>query len=66
MFDSTAVNFARVLELHYLLKGKIQKFMRHIVLSFMASLVPPHFSTLSQKRHDFPGEKKSLNIKCEF
>ena len=27
--------------------------MRHIVLSFVASLAPPHFSTLSHKRHDF-------------
>jgi hypothetical protein len=32
-------------------------FMRHIVFSFLTSLVPPHFSTLSHKRHDFPGKK---------
>jgi hypothetical protein len=28
--------------------------MRHIVTSFMARQAPPYFSTLSQKRHDFP------------
>ena len=27
--------------------------MRHIVTSFVASLTPPHFSTLSHKRYDF-------------
>jgi hypothetical protein len=29
------------------------KRMRHIVPSFVASLAPPHFSTLSHKRHDY-------------
>jgi hypothetical protein len=29
--------------------------MHHIVLSFEASLAPPHFSTSSHKRHDFGG-----------
>ena len=27
--------------------------MRHIVSSFLASVAPPYFSTLSHKRHDF-------------
>jgi hypothetical protein len=27
--------------------------MRHVVTSFVAPLAPPHFSTLSHKRHDF-------------
>jgi hypothetical protein len=27
--------------------------MSHILLSLMASLAPPYFSTLSQKRNDF-------------
>jgi hypothetical protein len=31
-----------------------------------SSLAPPHFSTLSHKRHDFRGKKKSLNVKCVF
>jgi hypothetical protein len=29
--------------------------MRHIVTSFVAPLIPPYFSTLSHKRHDFRG-----------
>jgi hypothetical protein len=36
--------------------------MRHILTSFVAPLAPPHFSTLSHKRHDF--RKTLLNIKC--
>ena len=35
--------------------------MRNLVLSFAASLAPPHFSTLCQKRHDF--YKKVIEIK---
>ena len=31
-------------------------FMRHTVMSFVASRAPPHFSTLSHKRHDFRGK----------
>ena len=27
--------------------------MRHIVMSFVARLTPPHFSTLSHKRQNF-------------
>ena len=27
--------------------------VRHIVISFMASMAPPYFTTLSHKRHDF-------------
>jgi hypothetical protein len=38
--------------------------MRHIVSSFVASLAPSYFSTLSHKRHDFRKKKKLLNIKC--
>jgi hypothetical protein len=38
--------------------------MRHTVTSFMAPLAPPHFSTLSHKRHDF--RETLLNIKCVF
>ena len=30
--------------------------IRHILLSFVVSLAPPHFSTLSHKRHDFRKE----------
>ena len=33
--------------------------------SFVAPLAPPHFSTLSHKRHDFR-KRKLLNIKCVF
>jgi hypothetical protein len=36
--------------------------MRLVILSYVASLAPPHFSTLSHIRHDFRG-KKLLNIK---
>jgi hypothetical protein len=39
--------------------------MRHIVTSFVASMAPPDFSTLSHKRQDFR-EKKLLNIKYAF
>jgi hypothetical protein len=38
--------------------------MSHFVMSFVARLAPPHFSTLSHKRHDFQKEKKLLNVKC--
>jgi hypothetical protein len=37
---------------------------RRIVTSFVTPLAPPHFSTLSHKRHDF--REKLLNIKCAF
>jgi hypothetical protein len=30
-----------------------EKRMRRIILSCVASLAPPHFSTLAHKRHDF-------------
>ena len=39
-----------------------EKRMHHIV-SYVASLAQPHFSTWSHKQHDFRG-KKLLNIKC--
>ena len=38
--------------------------MRHIV-SFVASLAPPHFSTLSHKRHDFRKNVTEYKI-CAF
>ena len=38
--------------------------IRLILLSFVAPLAPPHFSTLSHKRPDF--RKKLLSIKCVF
>jgi hypothetical protein len=37
--------------------------MHHIVFVSVASLAPPHFCTLSHKRHDFR-KKMLLNIKC--
>ena len=37
--------------------------IRHIV-SYVASMAPPYFPTLSHKRHDF--RKKLLKIKCVF
>ena len=36
--------------------------MRHIILSSVVCLALPHFSTLSDKRHDF--RKTLLNIQC--
>jgi hypothetical protein len=41
------------------------KRMRCIILSSVACLVLPYFSTLSYKRQDFR-EKKLLNVKCVF
>ena len=38
--------------------------MRHIVTSFVASMVPPYFSTLSHKRCHF--REKLPNIKYGF
>ena len=38
--------------------------MRHILLSFVASLAPPYFSILPHTRHGF--RKSLLNIKCVF
>jgi len=40
--------------------------MRSIVLSSVARLALPLFSTLSHKRHDFLGKKKLLNIVYVF
>jgi hypothetical protein len=40
------------------------KRMRHIILSSVACLTLPYFSTLSHKWHDF--RKKLLTIKCVF
>jgi hypothetical protein len=39
---------------------------RHIILSFMASLAPPYFSTLSHKRHDSRGKKQLFSKKYMF
>jgi hypothetical protein len=41
------------------------KGMHRIILSFVACLALPYFSTLSHKRHDFL-KKKLLNMKCVF
>ena len=35
--------------------------MRNIVTSFVAFMVPPYFSTLSYKRHDF--QKEGIDLK---
>ena len=45
--------------------------MRHIVMSFVAPLVPPYFSILSHKRHDFrkkviEQKKVYFDFLCQF
>ena len=42
---------------------QIASFMHCIILSSVASLALPYFSTLSHKRHDLR-RKEILNIKC--
>ena len=42
---------------------RIKSFLHSIILSSVACLAPPCFSTLSHKRHDFRG-KKLRNKKC--
>ena len=38
--------------------------MHHIVTSIVAPLVPPYFSTLSHKRHDFREKKCTTRNMC--
>jgi hypothetical protein len=40
--------------------------MRHILLSFVAFLAPPYFSTLSNKRHDFRKEVTAYEFYSDF
>ena len=40
--------------------------MRCIILSYVAFLAVPYFSTLSLERQDFQKKKRFLNIKCMF
>jgi hypothetical protein len=50
--------------LRYFPDMQITSFLRHIILSFVACLAVPYFSTLSHKRTIL--RKKLLNIKCVF
>jgi hypothetical protein len=49
---------------HVALLAQHGKCVRHTMLSSVASLIPPYFSVLSHKRHDF--WEKVTNIKCVF
>ena len=42
---------------------QIAYFVRNIILSSVACLVLPYFSTLPHKLHEFR-KKKELNVKC--
>jgi hypothetical protein len=56
-------------QIGFVFKGLIirhAKRMRRIILSSVASLAIPYFSTLPHKRQDFQEEKNLLNIKCVF
>jgi hypothetical protein len=37
---------------------------RHIVMSFVAPLTPPYFSTFCHKRHNFRGKKVNEHKMC--